>query len=169
MKRRAAVASVVGIVAILGVASFAWACTTFSTLKLSTSAGPPGTEVVVTGENAAAGKPVALRWNSRSATKVAEVTADEKGSFSVPVKVPGGGGAQFLIATDGNGDIARAAFEVSADGLVATQAGFRADPAPATNWLELGVRFLSLALLAAVPVAGGLVLMRRPAAVGAES
>lgn len=174
MSRRGFVAGVVGAAALLGVAGLAFACTTFSMLNLSATSGVPGTEVVVKGEGAAPNAPVLLRWNARNAPVMAQATTDAQGAFAVPVKVPEGRlGVHVLLATDGDGVMARAAFEaVGATGERADgEPAFRFDalPAQSTNWLQVGVNILGFGLLAAIPVLGLAVLRRRPVPVAAGS
>jgi hypothetical protein len=114
MKPRVALAAILGVAALLGAAGLAWACTNFATLNLSGAAGPAGAEVVATGQHAQPNVPVALRWNSRSAPVVATATPDGAGAYQVPVRVPAtASGVQVLLATDRDGNVARAAFEVT--------------------------------------------------------
>jgi hypothetical protein len=153
--------------AVLAVSSLAWACTAFSTINLSTSSGAPQTEVVVRGEGAAVNAPVVIRWDSRTGVKLAETMVDGNGTFAVPIRIPEARpGVHVLLATDGKGEVARQAFEVAgpARQLAAPSPTFRSDPAPAqgTDPLRLGMNVLALGVLAAVPVLGALVLVRRP-------
>ena len=175
-KRVGAVMGFLGAVAVLGAASVAWACTTFSMINLSAASGPASSEVTVKGTNAAANAPVALRWDSRTSAPVAQATADAEGNFTVPVRVPDTGqGVHFLVATDGNGDVARGAFEVTSGAMGGTMASLNsgsslsASPgstsAAPNRALEAGIAVLGLGLLASVPVAGMMVLARRPARV----
>ncbi len=163
MKPRIALASVLGAAAVLGVAGLAWACTNFATVNLSGSAGPANTEVVATGAYAQPGVEVALRWNSRSAPVAARAMPDASGAYSVPVRVPeGASGVQVLLATDRDGNVARAAFEVTAAPLQPSVVG----PVPnsaGTDYLRIGAGVLAVGLLAAVPFAAGLLMWRRPA------
>src|SRR4051794_37732407 len=111
MSRGAVLATMIGVAAIVGAAGVAWACTTFSMINLSASSGQPGSEIMVTGENAAPNSQVVLRWDSRTAPQVAAATVDAAGKFAVPVKAPeASGGVHVLLATDGQGQIARGAF-----------------------------------------------------------
>jgi len=173
VSRRAVVASVIGVVAVVGAAGFAWACTTFSMINLSVSAGAPGSEIMVTGQNAAANSQVVLRWDSRTAPQVAVATADADGKFAVPVKAPqqASDGVHVLLATDGQGQIARGAFEVSSTGPLAAAPGFHTGSAPAqpTDWLRLGANLLGFGLAGAVAVLGVAVLRRRPVPVTLRS
>lgn len=165
MSRRAVLASVIGVAAVVGAAGMAWACTTFSMINLSASAGAPGTQIMVTGENAAPNSQVVLRWDSRTAPQAASATVDAQGKFAVPVKAPEAtGGVHVLLATDGQGQIARGAFEISPAGTVSAQPGFHTEAAPAqpTDWLRLGANLLGFGLAGAVAVLGVAVLHRRP-------
>ncbi|MFP5316868.1 MAG: hypothetical protein ACLGI2_01095 [Acidimicrobiia bacterium] len=161
MKPRVALASVLGAAAVLGVAGLAWACTNFATLNLSGAAGPAGTEVVATGGQAQPGVPVALRWNSRSAPAVATATPDAQGAYTVAVRVPEAAtGVQVLLATDRDGNIARAAFEVTGPAAAQPPLG---SPGSGTDYGRVGAGVLAVGLLAAVPFAAALLLLRRPA------
>ena len=161
MKPRVALAAVLGTAAVLGVASLAWACTNFATLNLSGTAGPAGTEVVATGANAQPNVPVALRWNSRSAPVVASATPDAAGAYTVPVRVPeSASGVQVLLATDRDGNVARAAFEVTGPAPVRVPLS---TPASGPDPVRIGATVLALGLLAAVPFGAALLLWRRPA------
>jgi hypothetical protein len=165
-------ASVIGVAAVVGAAGLAWACTTFSMINLSVSSGAPGAEIMVTGQNAAANSQVVLRWDSRTAPQVAAVTADADGTFSVPVKAPDAtGGVHVLLATDGQGQIARGAFEISSTGALTAAPGFHTGAAPAqpTDWLRLGANLLGFGLAGAVAVLGIAVLRRRPVPVTLRS
>jgi len=161
MKPRVALATVVGAAAALGVAGLAWACTNFATLNLSGTAGRAGTEVVATGANAQPNVPVALRWNSRSAPVVATATPDAAGAYTLPVRVPEAAtGVQVLLATDRDGNVARAAFEVTGPALAPMPVS---TPAPGPDPARVGATVLALGLLAAVPFGAALLLWRRPA------
>lgn len=161
MKPRVALASALGAAAVLGVAGLAWACTNFATLNLSGAAGPAGTEVVATGAQAQPNVPVALRWNSRSAPVVATATPDAQGAYTVPVRVPEAAtGVQVLLATDRDGNIARAAFEVTGPAAVQPPVAMTTS---ATDYGRIGAGVLAVGLVAAVPLAAALLLSRRPA------
>lgn len=154
-----------GVGVVVGVASVAWACTTFVRVNLSVSAGAPGTEILVTGQDATPSSQVVLRWDSRTAPQTANVMADADGKFVVPVKAPeAAGGVHVLLATDSKGQIARGAFEISSGGALSSEPGFRTGPAPAqpTDWLRLGANLLGFGLAGAVSVLGIAVLRRRP-------
>jgi hypothetical protein len=168
-----ALAAVAGVAAVLALSSLAWACTTFSTLTLSSSSGSAQTEVVVRGEGAAVNAPVVVRWDSRAGVKLAEARVDAAGNFSVPVRIPDAEqGVHVLLATDSKGEVARQAFEVAGPGgkLAAPAPAFHRDRAIAqTDYARLGLNVLALGLLAVVPVLGALVLLRRPIAVRVPS
>ncbi len=175
MRRRVALAAVAGMAAVLGLSSLAWACTTFSTLKLSSSSGSPQTEVVVRGEGAAVNAPVVVRWDSRTGVKLAEARVDAAGNFSVAVRIPDAApGVHVLLATDAKGEVARQAFEVAGPGgeLAAPTPAFRSDHRVARpDYASLGMNVLALGLLATVPVLGTVVLVRRrvPVPAGASA
>ena len=165
ISRRAVVASVIGVFAVVGAASLAWACTSFTTINLSVSSGAPGTEIMVRGENAAPNSNVVLRWDSRTAPRVATIATDGAGKFAVPVKAPDAiAGVHVLLATDGQGAIARGAFEIPAGAGSTTDltAHTAAAPAQPTDWLRLGANLLGIGLAGAVAVLGLAVLRRRP-------
>ncbi|HVL28928.1 MAG TPA: hypothetical protein VM390_12320 [Acidimicrobiales bacterium] len=162
MKPRMALAAILGVAALLGAAGLAWACTNFATLNLSGAAGPAGAEVVATGQHAQPNVPVALRWNSRSAPVVATATPDGAGAYQVPVRVPAtASGVQVLLATDRDGNVARAAFEVT--GAATSPAAPAAARPAGPDAIRIGSAILALGLMAAVPFAAGLLLWRRPA------
>jgi photosystem II stability/assembly factor-like uncharacterized protein len=84
------------------------------------------------------------------------------GAYQVPVRVPAtASGVQVLLATDRDGNVARAAFEVTgaATSPAAPAAARPAGPDP----IRIGSAILALGLMAAVPFAAGLLLWRRPA------
>ena len=175
MKRRAgALMGLLGAATVLGVASVAWACTTFSMINLSAAAGPASSEVTVKGTSASANGPVTLRWDSRTSAPVAQATADAEGSFSVPVRVPDTGqGVHFLVAIDAKGDVARGAFEVTSGSPVEPASAFNSRPAATASdpnqWLRTGVIGLGLGLMVMVPLAGLAVLAKPRARVRATS
>ena len=164
-KRVGAVMGFLGAIAVLGAASVAWACTTFSMINLSAAAGPANSEVTVKGTSAAANAPVTLRWDSRTATPAAQAMADGEGNFTVPVRVPDAGqGVHFLVAIDGDGDVARGAFEVTTGApSPATDSSFNAAPTTGepNQALRTGITMLGLGLMAMVPLTG-LVVLTRP-------
>ena len=136
--------------AVLSVASVAWACTSFSTITLSTAVGTPGTQVSVAGERAAANAPVEVRWNSRTGALLGTATTDAEGKFAVPVRIPEGlPGLQVVLAVDATGDTARAAFEIPG-GVTADDAR----PAPAAPVSSEGGPMSDLALGAGALAAG---------------
>lgn len=114
MRSRAVAAAALACgVTVLAVASVAWACTSFSTITLSTAVGTPGTEVSVVGERAPVNAPVEVRWNSRTGALLGTATTDAQGNFTVPVRIPEGlPGLQVIMAVAPDGDTARAAFEI---------------------------------------------------------
>src|SRR5205085_5506718 len=100
-----------------------------------------------------------------TAPQVAAATVDAAGKFAVLVKAPeASGGVHVLLATDGQGQIARGAFEISTGAALASEPAFRtsAAPAPSTDWLRLGANLLGFGLAGAVSVMGVAVLRRRP-------
>lgn len=172
MSRRAVVASMIAVAAVVGAAGLAWACTTFSMINLSVSSGLPGSQILVTGENAAPNSQVVLRWDSRTAPQAAAATTDAAGKFAVPVNAPeASGGVHVLLATDGQGAIARGAFEISSGAALTSAPAFRTGAAPAqpTDWLRLGANLLGFGLAGAVSVLGIAVLRRRPVPVTLRS
>ena len=164
MKPRIALATVLGAAAVLGVAGLAWACTNFATVNLSGASGPAGSELVATGAYTQPGVEVALRWNSRTAPVVATAVPDAAGAYSVPVRVPeASSGVQVLLAVDRDGNVARAAFEVTGP-AAAPAAAVPVAAAPAgPDHGRIGAAVLAAGLLAAVPFAAGLLMWRRPA------
>ncbi|MGH9279754.1 MAG: hypothetical protein ACRD12_16855 [Acidimicrobiales bacterium] len=169
MSRKAVVAGIVAVAAVMGAASLAWACTTFSRLDLGASTARAGAEVAVRGEDAAVNAPVVLRWDSRTAPVIGRATTDAAGTFTATVKVPETAplGVHVLLATDANGELARGAVEVvgAAGERTPAQAAFRTDaqPAAATDWLKVGTGILAVAALAMVPLLGLALLSRKPA------
>lgn len=156
--KRMALAGAAGLAALVVVAGVSWACTSFSTISLSAPVAAAGEEVVVTGAGAKADAPVVVRWNSRSGAKLAETMVDGDGSFSVPVRIPEGqAGLHVVVAVDGDGDLARAAFEMvpsavgAGSSAPATFGAGSATAAPGDN-LVLGVGALAVGLVIA---AGG--------------
>lgn len=144
--RRAVVGGAAGLGAVLIVASVAWACTSFQTITPSATAGEAGTRITVSGSNAKAHAPVTLRWDSRHAAAAAHATAGADGTFEASVVVPDvAPGVHVLLATDGDGTVARTAFEVL--GAPATAAAGGALAAPVTGTTG-----------GASPLAAGLVL-----------
>lgn len=108
------------VMAVLGTASVAWACSSQPRLNTSSNgqtsagqtSGPSGTRVTVSGSDFGAG-PIEVRWDSRSGQLLAETQGP---SFSVPVTIPPAPqGAHYIIAfqTVGTGT-ASMAFEVTA-------------------------------------------------------
>lgn len=174
MIRRAAVGGFMAMAGALVLASASWACTAFSTITLSAPSGPPKAQIEVKGSSAAANQPVTLRWDSRTGAPVAQAVADAEGNFTVSVLAPAnGGGAHFLVAIDGEGQVARGGFEVTpagGDGPAAfnatggsasasSSAGGIGSASP-DQWLRWGATVLGLGLMAMVPVAGVIVLAR---------
>ena len=162
-RRMGAVVGFLAAAAVLGAASVAWACTTFSMINLSAMSGPANSEVTVKGTSAAANSQVTLRWDSRTSTPVAQATTDAEGNFSVAVKAPDAGqGVHFLVAIDGDGDVARGAFEVTTGPLSETSAFNSSPSADPDQGLRTGVLALAIGLMLLVPVAG-MVVLARPA------
>jgi hypothetical protein len=107
-------------------AGAAFACTPKpQDFTLSQAAGPRAAEVSVRGVGVAPRGAVAIRWNSATGPVLAETTADNSGSFSAPVRIPGDaeGGVSYIVAVAGdNGGVARAAYQVTGTGQTAEAA-----------------------------------------------
>jgi hypothetical protein len=155
--KRAVLGALVSAGAVMVAAGLAWACTSFSTIGLSSSAGQAGSEVAVTGAGAEAGGPVVIRWNALEGPVLATTTADANGAFTVPVRVPDSlGGVHVVLAVDAAGDVARAAFEVT--GVPVPERSASPSGASGVTGLELGrgAALLALGLLGVALVGAGL-------------
>lgn len=105
--------------------SAAWACTfNVAVNPLSVLAGPPGTEVTVTGLSPTT-EPVQIRWNGLSGPVLATVVPRDLGerpmTFSASVKIPDAlPGVHYLVAVGDNGNTkpswTRAAFRIPRSG-----------------------------------------------------
>lgn len=101
-------------VLVLGLAAVAWACTAQARIiGLSTPAASPGSEVLVQGEGAQGGVPVAIYWNEVGGVKLADTMADPAGNFVASVRIPeAAADVHFLLAVPNGAETARAPFEV---------------------------------------------------------
>ncbi len=97
--RARTLALMVMVTAVVGTASFAWACTAPSaTNNLSSQIGAPGSRITVTAANfGATAGPREIRWNSISGPLLATA---EGADFSVPVTVPADAkpGVYYIVA-----------------------------------------------------------------------
>lgn len=130
--RRAATAAFAMVLGLVGVASFAWACTPQAEVApLAVQSGAPGTRVPVTGLAAKPG-PIEVRWNSPKGplvgTGVAAITPTGL-NFATEVTIPEAEpGVYYLVVSTSDGGTARAAFEVLSPAASAPTA---AAPTPA--------------------------------------
>lgn len=98
-----------GLIACLSAVQLAWACTPAATAESSSSAGPSGTIVKITGKGflgpEASSAPVEIRWNSPTGPVL---TATNGPEFSVPVTIPqdATAGLFYLVAIQTNGPVA---------------------------------------------------------------
>ena len=181
--RRMVVAAVVGLAAVLGTLSTAWACTGQpQVFSVSPVTAPVGAEVTMRGTGVTATTPVELRWNGVSGPVLAQATPDKEAAFAMTFTVPNvePGVYSLVVVTNVNGVAAagRTTFEVSGAGATAVRApaladtGFAAAAEAASLSSPAGTGSSSsmlagVGLLAFASVAlGGLVvatLRRRPA------
>jgi hypothetical protein len=126
MRKKIALAGVVGAAVSVVVGATAFACTNLATLNLSSTAGKAGDTVTVTGSSFAVGRgdaptiPVQLRWNGVNGTVLAETIPDRAGNISATFAVPEGApGYYVLVATqkdargiDTYGTPARASYQI---------------------------------------------------------
>lgn len=130
--RRAATAAFAMTLGLMGLASFAWACTPQAEVApLAVQSGAPGTRIPVTGIAAKPG-PIEVRWNSPNgpvvATGAAAITPTGL-TFATEVTIPEvEAGVYYLVVTTSDGGRARAAFEVLSPAAAAPAA---AAPTPA--------------------------------------
>lgn len=150
--RKAAAAGFAMLLGLIGVASFAWACTPQAEVApLVVQSGAPGTRVPVTGLAAKPG-PIQVRWNSPKGpvlgTGVAAITPTGL-NFATEVTIPEAApGVYYLVVNTNDGGTARAAFEVLSPNAAAPTA---AAPTPA---LVPGTEALWDGLGNSSPVAG---------------
>lgn len=95
------------VMAVVGTAAAAFACTNISTLNLSDSAGRPGESVLVTGasfgNSSPTGRrtttplPVRIRWNSVEGPTLAEVAPDGTGNISASITIPEASPGRYVI------------------------------------------------------------------------
>lgn len=151
----------------------ALACTSLASLNLSQASGAPGTQVTVTGSSFSSTSggygPVVLHWNAVDGPVLATVTPDSSGAIGpTAITIPTGlePGYYTIVATqttpDGHpafGTPARAAFEVTGNGVGATGANGAGQQPSATSLTSsgsgLGAGMIGLLVALA---AGGLVL-----------
>ena len=122
--------------------SAAWACSSNVAVNpLSVLAGPPGTEVTVTGLSPTT-EPVEIRWNGLSGPVLATVVPRDLGerpmTFSASVKIPDAlPGVHYLVAVGDNGSTepswTRAAFRIPRSGPALS----KGDPATADSLPQL--------------------------------
>lgn len=101
---------------VLGLASFAWACTNFARIDaINPPADAARSEVTVRGVVGGTDRPVELRWNALDGQVVGSARADASGHFSVRGTIPDAApGVYSIIAVAGEAGIGRVAFEVTA-------------------------------------------------------
>lgn len=114
----------------MAAASAAWACSANVAVNpLSVLAGPPGTEVKVTGLSPGAA-PVEIRWNGLHgpvlATAVPRASGEDLMTFSASVKIPDAlAGTHYLVVVGSNGRTepswSRASFRIPRSGPVLGQ------------------------------------------------
>ncbi len=95
------------LLALVGTAAGAFACTNISTLNISDSSGRPGDRVLVTGtsfgNSSPTGRrtttplPVRIRWNAIEGSALAEVAPDGAGNISATVTIPDAGPGRYVI------------------------------------------------------------------------
>lgn len=109
--------AVAGIVAVLSVASVAWACTYQPHLVgVTPQAAERSSVVTMSAQGVAAAQGVEIRWNGAKGLKLAETRSDAAGNFSVDVAIPDvAPGMYSLVAVAGDNGVARAAIEVTSD------------------------------------------------------
>ena len=126
MRKKIALAGVVGAAVSVVVGAAAFACTNLATLNLSSTAGKAGDTITVTGSSFAVGRgdaptiPVQLRWNGVDGMVLAETVPDRAGNISATFAVPEGApGYYVLVATqkdargvDTYGTPARASYQI---------------------------------------------------------
>jgi hypothetical protein len=118
------------LLAVVGTAAVAFACTNISTLNLSDSSGRPSDTIAVTGSSfgnsSPTGRrtstplPVRIHWNGADGTVLAEAVPDAAGNISASVTIPEATPGRYVLFavqqdTDGYhmyGTPALAAFEV---------------------------------------------------------
>lgn len=179
-----------GLCLIAGLASVsaAWACTYQPSLFApSAVAGPRGTEVTVTGQNALAGRQLEIRWNGVRGDRLAEVAADDTGRFSARVTVPEvAPGVYYFVAVSEDAGIARSAFEVTSSSAAADAAPAPPGVVPTDMWaprpraeapvesrsstggLAVGMGLLSAGIVVLTAGSGVAVMRRRRAGVRIE-
>ena len=117
MRKAGAVGGVLIAAVVLGVASFAWACTNFARVDaINPPADAPRSEVTVRGAGVGPNALVQLRWNALDGQVIGSAAADGNGGFSVKGLVPANAlpGVYSVIAVAGQTGVGRAAFEVTA-------------------------------------------------------
>ncbi len=117
MRRRAAVMSGAAVAAlVLGMASFAWACTNFARIDaINPPADAARSDVTVRGVIAGNNVPVELRWNALNGPVVGVANTDASGNFSVHGVIPDEPpGVYSILAVSNNTGVGRVAFEVTA-------------------------------------------------------
>jgi hypothetical protein len=167
MKRFGIIGAAAVGVAVVALASAAFACTNLAALNLSSSAGPAGTQVTVTGSAFARvpkNTPVELHWNGVNGPLLATITPDAAGAINptnITIPADAKPGFYAIVATQTEvatglapwGIPARAGFTVQGPGAAPAQT-----PAPASvGTSESGVSggFIALSVILGV---GGLAL-----------
>lgn len=166
--KKLAVAAFSTIAAVIGAAGLAWACTVNATMALSAQTGPVGSETVVKAEGLAPG-PATVRWNSVSASTLAEVTADSTGAFTAPVKVPAAAaGIYAVVVVDAKGDVVRSAFEVTGADTAAPANSTSTGSDRGIPAMALGVGILAVGMVVLAAGFGLASTVRRRVPVGVE-
>lgn len=112
--KRLGLAATAVIAAILGLASFAWACTDFTKIDSITPATDSAAIATVKGSGAAAGSIVELRWNALNGPVIARAVADATGAYRADAAIPEvPAGIYTVLASDGMSSVGRAAYEVA--------------------------------------------------------
>jgi hypothetical protein len=167
MKRLGVVGGGAVVVAVLALASAAFACTNLAALNLSSSSGLPGTQITVTGSAFAKppkNTPVELHWNGVNGPLLATITPDAAGAINpTNITIPADAKPGFYtivatqteIATGLNpwGIPARAGFTVQGPGATPVQTPAAAPVATSDSGVSGG--FIALSVILGI---GGLAL-----------
>jgi hypothetical protein len=113
-------------VVVMGVAATAWACTAQVGLSpLLQQSGPQGTQLSVSGQTIGGGE-VEIRWNGVRGPVIGTALTGQDGGandFTAQVTIPEATpGVYYLVAAAENGQVSRAAFEVTPSDPAATPA-----------------------------------------------
>ena len=168
-RKKVAFAAFCSVAAVISAASLAWACTVTATMALSSLAGPVGTETVVKAEGLAPG-PVAIRWNSVTASTLTTATADANGVVTAPVAVPAApAGIYTVVVVDAKGDVTRSPFEVTGGDTAAPVSSRSTATDRGTPALALGVGVLAFGVVALAVGFGVAASVRRRVPAGVEA